>query len=269
MNNNNMPWVVFKIDNKLFSISSEFVQSIIQMIPITKIPNDQEYLKGIIRYRDSIYKVLDIRKIFGLKTLDDKIFEFSELIKQRKQDHLNWLDELNKSVLEKRKFKLTTDPTKCAFGKWYYSFETEDIGLKEQLDKFELPHNTIHKLAIEVEKLFQNGESDKISKLIEKTRNTSLAELIKLFDGITSQYKKSLQELLIILEQENFRTAFPVDQVLTVEYLNEIADNGFDKDFMGFEKNKIIQDMAQRENGDLVLRLSDEVILRADINVDK
>lgn len=40
------------------------------------------------------------------------------MLAERETDHVNWINELERSVQEKRKFTLTTDPYKCAFGKW-------------------------------------------------------------------------------------------------------------------------------------------------------
>jgi chemotaxis protein histidine kinase CheA len=131
-----MPSVVYKIEDKCYSIPSKYVESIIKMDTITKLPNEPAHVKGIVKYRDRIYKVIDLRKVFGFSALEDKINAFDDLLKARKQDHINWLNELENSVKEKRDFKLATDPTKCAFGKWYYNFKTDDISLKEHLDKF-------------------------------------------------------------------------------------------------------------------------------------
>lgn len=260
-----MPSVVFKIEDKCYSIPSQYVESIIKMETVTKLPSEPDYVKGIIKYRDRVYKVIDLRKVFGFSAMEDKISSFDELLKSRKQDHLNWLDELENSVKEKRPFNLTTDPTKCAFGKWYYNFKTDDISLKEHLDKFEIPHSSIHKIALQVEKFQKNNEYDKIEQLITKTKENVLASLVKLFDNVTQYYRKSVSELLIILHKDNFRTAFTVDEVLTVEYLREIDKKDFESNLFNQVSSKVVVNLAKRSNDELVLQLSDEALVTADV----
>ncbi len=63
--------------------------------------------------------------------------DFSKLMRQREEDHRNWLNELEKSVKEKSEFRLARDPHKCAFGRWYYSYRSDSPWMTAVLRKFE------------------------------------------------------------------------------------------------------------------------------------
>lgn len=265
MSETNLPSIVFSIEDKSFSISSQYVESIIKLDTVTKLPNEPEYIKGIVKYRDKIYRVIDLRKLLGLSSIETKITDFTGLMSSRKQDHLNWLNELENSIKNRSEFKLTTDPTKCAFGKWYYNFKTDDVGLREYLNKFELPHSAIHNLAVKIKNLAAKNDFDSINKMIEETKNTTLKNLIDLFDHAIEFYKKSLAEFLIILQKDNFRTAFTVDEVLKVEYLNKIDKKDISDSLFTQLNNKLIIDMAKQENGELVVELSDEALVTVEI----
>lgn len=262
--NETMPWIVFKIEDKLFSISSRFVQAIIKMPDVNVIPNYPDQVKGIIRYREKIYRLLNLRKILSLNNLDEKIESFNAMMEARKSDHVDWLTELENSIHQNREFTKTTDPHECIFGKWFYSYKTNDITLQEILDKFEVPHNRIHSIAIQVEKLKQLGKDQEIESLLETTKHTTLMEMINLFDEIKVIYRKSLQELAVILELESHKTAFPVDQVLTVEYLQKIDTANVDEKLFELGDSTIVLDVSKSSTEQIVLRLSDEEIVRSE-----
>ncbi len=89
-----------------------------------------------------------------------EVIEGNELrgnITQREVDHLNWTVDLNKLLSDEEVDELLveTDPTKCAFGKWYYSDarrEAEQMvpELKPLLSAIEEPHTQLHESAVRV-----------------------------------------------------------------------------------------------------------------------
>jgi hypothetical protein len=51
-------------------------------------------------------------------------------MRDREQDHRNWLAELEACVREHRPFGMARDPHQCKFGLWYDRYKTEDRRLK-------------------------------------------------------------------------------------------------------------------------------------------
>ncbi|MRR49434.1 MAG: hypothetical protein EG825_00740 [Rhodocyclaceae bacterium] len=73
--------------------------------------------------------------------------EYEEMIAslpQRKQDHLDWMAALERSIHGSEPFSKARDPRACAFGKWYYGYTPKDRRLAMLLAQFERPHNQIH-----------------------------------------------------------------------------------------------------------------------------
>lgn len=213
------PWALFNLDKEVFAVSSEYVKSIFIMENLIKMPDTAYYIKGAVNLRGEIIPVIDTRKFYGMATVEEEIIELRSLLAQRKQDHINWVNELEDSVWEKRKFTLTTDPHACAFGKWYDSYETEDLMLQQLLKKFDSPHKRIHHLAHEVEKLQAEGNYNKALTLIEKSRNRELSQMIKLFNSLCNEYTESRRELTIVLKNETSgkQMGMTVDRVIGVE----------------------------------------------------
>lgn len=76
---------------------------------------------------------------------------------QRELDHVQWANDLNKLLTDHRVNELTvqTDPTQCAFGKWYYSEERKEAerlvpAIVPILAQIEEPHNHLHESAVRI-----------------------------------------------------------------------------------------------------------------------
>lgn len=257
MSQNIIPWVVFKLKDEFFAISSQNVMSIVKAPKITILPQTPEYIKGIFRYRDEIFRLVDLRRLFSMKSTEEEYKEFSDLMDARANDHKNWLEELDKSVSEKRQFSLTTDPHKCAFGKWYDNFHSDNFLLQDLLQKFELPHKKIHAIAVKVEEAKQVGDFEKAHELIEKERKGNLAEMLNLFGEIKVVYKNMFSDLAVIMKDGNRKCAIAVDSVTSVETLNEIDTKNISETFLDFDKIAMVCGLAKTHEDQTVIRISD------------
>lgn len=179
------------------------------------------YIKGVINLRGQVFPVIDLRLKMGMTSLVDEAEDLIALLDQREQDHKNWIAELESSVRERQEFKLATDPHKCAFGKWYDNFTTDNRTLASCLTKFDAPHKKIHAIAINVKEMEENEDFDSAYGIINRTKEGELAEMIKLFSEARSLFRESNREIALVLEWEDKTMAVGVDLVETVEKLSE------------------------------------------------
>ena len=92
--------------------------------------------------------------------------ELGNFLRQAKVDHLVWAHRVKDAFVDSRISNLEGvefDPTKCAFGRWYYSDEVAQLKHKYPeivplLDAIEEPHKKLHTSAVEVERLLRNGQ---------------------------------------------------------------------------------------------------------------
>lgn len=94
---------------------------------------------------------------------------------QREVDHLNWAMGLNRLLTDDSVHELAveTDPTKCAFGQWYYSDARRQAealmpAIAPLLDRIEEPHNHLHESAVSVADRYVHVDEDLGSFLREK-----------------------------------------------------------------------------------------------------
>ena len=58
--------VVFELANEFYGINIADVESIIKMLPITRMPHAPQFVEGVINLRGAVLPVVDLRKRFGL-----------------------------------------------------------------------------------------------------------------------------------------------------------------------------------------------------------
>lgn len=63
-------FIVLRLDQELFGIDIKFIESIIVMQSITRVPKSQPYYKGVINLRGDIVPVMSLREKLGLESDD-------------------------------------------------------------------------------------------------------------------------------------------------------------------------------------------------------
>ena len=71
-------YIVIKIDDEQYGINIKFIDNIVRMQQITRVPQVDEYLKGVINIRGEIVPVMSVRMKMGLA--EDEITNKSRII---------------------------------------------------------------------------------------------------------------------------------------------------------------------------------------------
>jgi chemotaxis signal transduction protein len=209
-------WVTFKTGNETYGVEIQFVQEMLRMPQVHSIPRMPSDNMGVILLRKEVIPVFDLHAKFGLESQQAQAEVLVELLRGRLQDHENWLNELRLCIEEKREFGLARDPHKCAFGRWYDTFTTEDHYLVNQLKKFDSPHKRIHALADEVMNLANRGEIEDALKLVQSSKTGILDSMIKLFNETIDMVIDQSRPSLIVIGSSSCRIAIAVDEICSV-----------------------------------------------------
>lgn len=272
MNNDDMikheeiefPWLVFKINGKLYTVNSKTVTSIVMMPEnITKVPNVPEYMLGLIHLRGSVIPLIDLRALFNMKSLKKEYNEFITMIDDRKKDHIRWVEEFEYSINNNEKFKLNTDPHECEFGKWYDSFNSDIEAVNFHLKKIDEPHKNIHKAAEDANNCSKNCddcEREKCLKLVlEETKEKNMPYLLELLDEIKEIFKLHYKEMVVVLEHENVLIGIVADEVLSVENITPFEET---EEIKKMCRDKFVKGVAKsNKTNEILLILDDEKIM--------
>lgn len=257
------PYLTFRSGTLLFALNIDNIQSIVKMPKITQLPETKGYERGIFRLRDKVYPLIDTRILFGFPPLRKEVEDFRTMLDERLQDHYNWLEALENAVFNGTEFTLTTDPHKCKFGKWYYSFKTDDILLRELLEEIEEPHNKIHAIAEKALSERDNGNTNAAKDIIDRSRETDLKRIINLFAVLNETFVKSKTETVINIEKETIRVSFSVDDVIAVEHIEEQNASELSDYATKLLEQEIVETIAKRSDDDsLIMVLLDEKLLQ-------
>ena len=256
-----MPWVITELRGQLFGFDSASVREMVIMPEVSPIPGVPGYLRGVMNLRGHVMPVVDLRRRLNMPSSSEDLDGICALMEQRAQDHRKWIEELEASVRENRRFGLATDPHQCAFGKWYDKFHTNNLIVAGYLKKFEGPHARIHAIALETQQLVAKGQAERAMRRIQETRAGELSDMLQLFQEFPSVIRGAHTEIAVVLEHEGGRYAVCVDSVVSVERFPEGAFENLSSN-CGATENGLVNSVAKRaKSSELVMILTAASIL--------
>ncbi len=245
--------VVVRIAERLFGIAIDRVQEMLELPALTAIPHVPERYRGVINLRGRVVPVTDLRVSLGLKSLANELDATCAMLNTRLEETLTWLDELESSVHESRAFSGETDPHKCAFGRWYDSFESPNRQVMVFLERFDQLYGSIHAIASKITGLVQSGDLEAARRVIAQAKAREFTVLKQLFAQLQNMIKTSMREVAVLLEEDGKEFAISVDEVVSVENLLQVDDEHAVLDSPGM--GGLARGIAKRANDDLVLLL--------------
>lgn len=221
------PSILFRLNGGLYCADSRYVSTIMELPKFSPLPDTPPYITGIFPFRGGSVTMFDLRAALKLPSLSTSFSEFSEMLDARKQDHINWVETLERSVAEGTPFPLATDPHNCKLGKWYDSFQSDSAELTAHLAKLVEPHKRLHESALRTESCRKNfpdspTETEVCQKqVLHEIRNTDMPQVLKVLDEAKDIFHaREFHEMVLVLSGKT-SLGLVVDEVLSVEMVEE------------------------------------------------
>ncbi len=255
-------YVVVGVYQNKYGISTDSTIELIgsKAFQATRVPHSPDFVAGVINHRGSIIPVINTRTLLGFPKMDCEISGLFEMLDQREQDHVNWLNELKRCVTNDEEFKLGRDPNMCAFGKWYNELRSNsaklehitkgDAALQALIDQFDAPHKRIHGIANRTLEMAQGGEQSKALEVIQRAWRTDLASMRELFASVKSAIAETHVPMMIITEYGDRKAALLVDTVYTVK---DVLPSAIEPLPESAENQQFLKGLVHEENGSYVL----------------
>lgn len=211
-----IPLVIFQVGKKFLALPLEQVEHILSL------GNDQgdeggiSTEAGVILFQGEAIPWCPLWAPLAEPSLYREFDDLVQSLPQRRQDHIDWMAALEQSLNHDTPFTKARSPYECAFGKWFYGFKSMDRRLSLLLSQFEAPHARIHGLADKLLNLKDNGEGEKALGYFQEEKNTTLAQLLELFDTVQVMLPTLKRPVALILNDRGVRTALGVDRVLDI-----------------------------------------------------
>ncbi len=209
--------VVFQVGKKFMALPLERIEHILN---INK--NDETAISqsgDFIRFHREVIPWIPLWETFGETSIFSEIEALAEMLPQRRQEHIDWMNALEQSLLNGLPFTKARDPRLCAFGQWFYSFQTENQWLRALLSTIELPHARIHALADRLLELIAKGERSNALRIFEVEKAKTLGKVLLAFDTILAALPRLVRTLALIVNDGAVRYALGVDKVLDIHAL--------------------------------------------------
>lgn len=238
-------YVVVNVNGNFYGMATDSTVELMSasMTMVTRVPHSLKFIEGVINHRGTIIPVIDARTLLGFARRGKEVHQIETLFKQFKGDHCEWIDALQECVNENTPPRMTQDPDKCSFGRWFNSvMNASVVDCREHLlepvvlaiiKRFDVPHRRIHSGAKRVLELRDSGQLNKAIEMIDALRETEFKELCELFNQAMEAIGKNEQSMLVITEHEGQKAAIAVDGVSFVadcrdsdiQALPDTADN--------------------------------------------
>jgi len=206
----------FFVEDMMFGLDVENVLMLGQDVnDIQRLPVEERGFCGVTKFQGTLVPVLDFAHRLGIPSGMDSKTELLNILNEREQDHVEWINDLEHSIRTGAAFTKTTNPMECAFGKWYSKFETRDETLQELLTSFNEPHAAIHSLAEELISLRDNNKEAEALEILAHARATTLRRLRALFTRAKDQISGGMRQVLLFvtLDGKTPRYALMIDEI--------------------------------------------------------
>ncbi|TCT15079.1 purine-binding chemotaxis protein CheW [Natranaerovirga pectinivora] len=111
----NKQYIIIKFDNEQYGINIKYVQNIVRMQRITRVPKAPDYLKGVINLRGEIIPVMSLRNKFELE--QDQFTDKTRIIIVKLEqgdmglivDEVREVVQLDTSLIEKNNYDISSE----------------------------------------------------------------------------------------------------------------------------------------------------------------
>lgn len=253
------PHLIVSLENQMFAIDIKRIQEILTLPKTVPIPNTPEHLRGAINLRGKVVPILDLRLKLGMAASTSGAAQFQEILVKREQDHLNWVAALEESIRDGKTFKLARDARQSEFGKWYYSFRSQDPTVSQILAKFDEPHTRLHHVASEMLSMAEHGQKSEALDRMSTLRKTELKNMREIFEELRSEVQSGQVEQAVIFKKDELQLGICVDTVDATEIIDPATVE--DVKHRDLQKSGLISKTARNSEGEVVLMLDVEPLL--------
>lgn len=253
------PYILFKVADSSYCVNSRYISSILQLPHYDRVPAAPANVTGMFRHRDQIIQMLDLRITFGFKSMTEECEEFAAMIEARKQDHIKWVKELERTILSGEDFRLTKDPHQCALGKWYDNFTTANHAVAFHLKKIEDPHRRLHQAAEEADQCKKECAScirnECLKDILRRVKEECMPVILTLLEETKEIFRANIyREMVLLLDGKKW--GIVVDEITGVEELNIIERR--ERDSMMGQCSYIQNILESSKRDDLIFELNIE-----------
>lgn len=218
-----------------------------------EVPKGDTTQVRVFTFQGNQISLYNFSRLIGSASQREECEKLIGLLKQRRQDHIDWMEALEHSLRTGDEFSKATDPHRCAFGQWYDAYRATDEELRKIMAQFDTPHKRIHALAETLlTQAADHATRELALKRLEEERHSTLKHLLNLFALATSRLEDLLRPVVVILRSGQHTYAIELD---SIDQIMEFTDKhwlpGRERDL----QHPSYDGFLQKSEGELFIRL--------------
>ncbi|MGA1795961.1 MAG: ATP-binding protein [bacterium] len=144
-----------------------------------------------------VLSIVVFSSIARMNRASDTLIENLELdmfLDEKIGDHLRWVIELSDKILLGKSFEGELDPSMCDFGRWYYTFRSDDPALMKIHASMEEPHSRLHHSATRIRDLCDAGAIEQAKRVYVEETGPAIEELQDKIEELLNLSMKKIAE---------------------------------------------------------------------------
>jgi purine-binding chemotaxis protein CheW len=176
--------------------------------------------------------LFDLRSRLGMPTAEAELRSLLDIFAARERDHRSWYAALQRAVHQGEPFGLTLDPTKCAFGRWYHEYRTDNLVVSAQLRRIDAPHRRLHARGATALAHLAAGRRKEAMAEVDAIGETEFRDTVAYFKEAQDSLADEAREVAVVVEHEGRDIALAVDAAEMVERLSPVESERRESPFV-------------------------------------
>jgi len=213
-------YLTFHLPRAKYAIPVDSVQYITTMDAIDPhdVPGGQKGTRRMFTYEQAQIPLYNFSQLIGGSSQLQECEQLIDMLKQRKQDHIDWMTALEHSLRSGEEFTKATSPHLCAFGLWYDKYKAHDEDLHTIMVQFDAPHQRIHSLASKLlamaaDETGKSGGKSQALRILNEEKHSTLKQLLRLFEQAGARLEEMLKPVVVILKAANRTYGIELDSI--------------------------------------------------------
>jgi purine-binding chemotaxis protein CheW len=248
--------VTFLVSHEEYGFPIDKVREVLRVGNITEVPNVRDYVVGILTVRNSILPVLDIRKLFAMRSLVDELeSEFGIMTKSNK----TWLDGFKQASETSSNFYGCINAEDSMLGKWIESFRTASEEIGKVLQELRYANLKVYEVAATLLLKKKELSAEGIRKILDLNLIPCFNILETKIEELKNAIKKGIREdqRILVIEINGMPVGILVDRMQQVIRIPvNILENP--PRILSTDKSEALKSIVKLNNGKRIILLLDE-----------
>lgn len=254
--NSPLPWLIFTLSGNAYAVNSEFVNGIeMKHKKITPMPDAPDLYCGMVERRGEVYPIINMRKVFSFKTLEDENESYKALVTEKKDEIKVWFEGIISRAEDMGNAENTGLPEEAADGKEMLADFRSSSLAGAKIHKAEKVFDSLGELLNSAASA--KGENKEF--YMGKVKNDCLPRIMTALDDAVTAHKNTFRETVVTISDGRRMMGLLVDQVLAVDKIRSVTGSERMRSLM---KSKYFESVAKNDRIDPeILVINEEELL--------